>query len=1207
MPFDIAARIEAWRTQLLDTTKRNRLINFKTGRTGGITLVHPDPGELWHHLVVNDAALTFVWQRNLIDLPPEKEPEGENSLTLYEPVEQAPEEASAQDLLERCRRSPRLRPDHLLTDMPDRPLAARLARLALNAKEALTEQGVNTLYVAFGFLRWFESPDSRVEIRSPLLLVPVRLERASVEAPWRLRAEEEDILPNHSLAQLLSNEFRLRLPVPDDTTDPDDPGWRTNYFGEVERCARDHARWEVLDEAALGTFSFQKLAMWQDLGQNSDRITAHALCRAIAGDGDTELRGPADCPTAEELDRTAHAAETFHIRDADSSQHEAIEAAKRGASLVLDGPPGTGKSQTIANVIAEFLAAGKTVLFVSEKAAALIVVQHRLQEAGLGDFCLACHSHKANKRDVVAELGRCLSLPAESVRDVRDDLERLDETRRQVNQYVRELHGVRQPLGLTAFQVHGELARLARLPGTSRCPIPQVLDRDAAYLRRVVEVLSRLPDCRSVFADRDRHPWRGCRAPVYSLTLREDVRHHFSRLAACLGRLAEATTALHQLGFTVARPTRSQGRSSLEAARLVLACPLVPADWFRRDPRPVSEALVQLDDLTRACRRAQAALPEFAPEALRRADPGSLAALSTVPEAPRLVRREGETLQTLRRRLATLGPVLHALQGRALALDQAAQKISELLRTPISPIAVKTLPRLAELAGLVARIGPALQSWWDAGRRKELQGVIGRCQAEALAAQAARAELATRLSPRAFAPESAGLAVQGTRFRSFLMRLLPRWRSLKAEVAGWYPGDLPPTGALLDDLAKVAAYHRRMDYARQVRAQYAADLLAGSDGEPDWDRTLDALQALDRLEQVTKPSPALRAALTSADGLDHSGLVTAGRVLAEQVASLRQSLEGVASEYDLAEVMDGAPANVRLPARDLGTWLGGHWATVSRLAAVVEEVSALLAAGRDLPALLLGPRLHTLVELGKHRTQVAALSGRVWPDQPPREVADRDWSALRGVAEALLRLLDRCGAPLPPAVVRVLTVPDVRARLADAVRGGDAACAEGYEESWRFLAELFDVTQPVSTGLTVEATPLNDLQKWLMERAQDAQRLREWTQFRETEREVKAAGVAPILGEVLGGQVKPEEAGEAFRARFLRLWLDAVYERVPALRQFTTDSHERLIARFRELDRRAIASAAARIRALQLSRPDRPRVVGGRRPGRRNWAPCCAR
>ena len=172
------------------------------------------------------------------------------------------------------------------------------------------------------------------------------------------------------------------------------------------------------------------------------------------------LKVPEGLPRARDLDAVAHPATTYHILDSDSSQHEAIEAVKRGASLVLDGPPGTGKSQTIANIIAEFLAMGKSVLFVSEKSAALEVVKRRLDKRGLGDFCLECHSHKANKKQVIDELGRCLNLPAETYKDHSEDLNRLFDTRQALNEYVRALHEVRQPLGLSAFQVHGRLAAI---------------------------------------------------------------------------------------------------------------------------------------------------------------------------------------------------------------------------------------------------------------------------------------------------------------------------------------------------------------------------------------------------------------------------------------------------------------------------------------------------------------------------------------------------------------------------------------------------------------------------------------------------------------------------------------------------------------------------------------------------------------------------
>jgi very-short-patch-repair endonuclease len=1195
-PFDIVSKVEAWRTQLLDLTKRNRLINFKSGRTGGVALVHPDPSDLWHGLIGSAAGLTFAWKRDLIELPPDPEDVASDALTVFDPTE-VPEQKTGQDILERCHHSPRLRDNHLLTELPDRLLAGRLTRLALNSRESLTEQGVTTLYVAFGFLRWFESPDSQVEIRSPLLLVPVRLERDTVASPWKLLAEDVDILPNHTIAQLLAKDFRLKLPIPDDDADTDDPTWRTSYFAEVQRCIRDQYRWEVLDEVALGTFSFQKLAMWDDLTRNCDRIATHDLCRAVAGDSAVELRCPAGLPKPEDLDRELHPAQTFHILDADSSQHEAIVAATRGASLVLDGPPGTGKSQTIANIIAEFLAVGKTVLFVSEKAAALEVVQRRLQDRNLADFCLACHSHKANKRDVVAELGRCLGLVPEKASDPTDGLQRLHEARRQLNDYVRELHAQRPPLGMTVYQVHGELAR-ARLRSASRCPIPNVLERDAAYLRHVSELLAGLAGCRGVITDRERHPWRGCRLTVFSIIVRDDVRHHFGRLAVCLDQAGAAAVALRGLGFCVDSPTPAQWRVSVGSAHGVLACPPVPASWFRGAPKSTAEAVVRLDELTKTYQRTLAGLPEFAPDRLRHTDGNALAAMSAAVVEPHLILRLGETVKLLRERLTSLDASLRELHNLATSVGQAARRIGALLRLTLPAQPVMKLHNLAELANCIARMGPVPHSWWDAGRRQELLAVISRCQADDRTARAARSELAVRLAPRAFAPESAGLAIRASSFRSSLSRVLPQWWwSVKPAVSRWYVEDVPSTTALLEDMGTLATYHRRIDYCWQVREEYAADLAPDERGDPDWDRTLEDLRSVDHLARLTKIPPTLRATLSTNDGLDRRALAAASKELGEHDMALRHDLHLLAQDYDLAEVTDAASGHVRLTTEEFAAWLKVQVDAVGRRILLLEQVIGLLVDGEDLPVAALHERVRCLADLGKLRSPIRDLCERIWPTEPPQDPEERDWSTLRKTAEALLRLLGEGPDPLPPAVVRVLTVPQDRARLTEAVRQSEAACAAGFEESWQFLAGLFDVAQPVSTGIIIEVTPLAELRRWLIERVADAHRIHEWTQFREIERNITHAGVAPILAEVLNGQVKPEEAGETFRARFFGLWLDALYERVPILRQFATDTHERLIERFRDLDRRSVASAAARVRAFQLSRPERPRLLADEAPG----------
>lgn len=1198
MPFDIASQIESWRTQLLDTTKRNRLINFKTGGTGGIVLAHPDPGELWHSLVAGGQILSFPWKRELIDLPEEAEQMDADGLrhpNLFDPDELT-EPPTGFDILDRCRHSPHLRADHILTELSDQRLASRLTRLHLNTQESLTEQGVTILYVAFGFLRWFESPDSHVEIRSPLLLVPVRLERDSVEALWKIQAEEEEILQNHSLIQLLANDFGLRLPtVDDDKTDPDDPTWRTSYFAAIQNRVRHQERWEVLDEAALGTFNFQKLAMWEDLGRNQERIKNHDLCQAIAGNHSIGPRNPSDLPGREELDQKVLPQQTCHILDADSSQHAAIVAATRGANLVLDGPPGTGKSQTIANTIAEFLAAGKTVLFVSEKMAALEVVKRRLDAKGLGDFCLACHSHKANKREVIDELGRCLSIAPEAFRDPSDELRQLFDARTQLNAYVRELHALRLPLKKSAYKVHGQLAGLVRLTSTSRCPIPKIMEHDSAYLDKITDLLARLPDCRPVIENQAHHPWRGCRAIVSSQTLRTDVEHHFSRLAACLEPILKGSAILHKLNFCGNAPTLTDWLTSLKNAQRALACPQLPANWFKTDPQSVAGAYIQLDRVTQNYRQVRASLAEFAPDSLRAVDPNTLNELTTPTDDKflGLLPHADDSVRTLGQRLTRVSNELRELQRQAEITDQALQRVVALLPESIPPQPVKGLRKFAEFAGMIARMKPVKRSWWDPARRQVLQQVITRRQEELRSAQELQVELMTRLSPQAFAPENAPLAAQGTRFGSFLARLLPRWWSFKGKVANWYTQGMPKRAALLDDLGKLARFHRCIDFCRQVQAQYAADLVVDEGGQPDWEATFEGLGSVQRLEQFIKKVPqALQAILSTGGSLDRESLMAAASALAQSVTILRQQMDVAGQEYDLREVLEDSSLQVR----NLSKWVEPQLASLVRKAATLERVVGLLTEGRDVPTAILPQKLRALTELARLRAEIVHLRDRLSLSEESKGLEEYDWSSLRERAEGLLRFLIAWRRPLSPPIVAALTVPEVRSHLEEAVRGGIAARASGFDESWRFLTEFFDPDLEVSTGIVIGRASLTDLRKWLTDRATDAHRIDEWTQFCEIKHEVTQAGVATILTEVLQGQVKVEEASDVFRARFLRLWLDGLYEQVSALRQFRTDNHERLIEKFRELDRRSVQGGSARIRNLLLTRTDRPSAGSGDAP-----------
>lgn len=255
--------------------------------------------------------------------------------------------------------------------------------------------------MAIGFLEWYEDDDSSLSYRAPLILIPVQLERFKLDPKthcykFMLSYTEEDIETNLSLSEKLSRDFDLKLPELREDVLPEE------YFIEVSNLIGSYRRWRIVREMVVGMFSFAKILLYKDLDSDNwpdeYKIAEHEKIREILRTKETEQG--TDCIIYEEehnLDEDEHASRLPVILDADSSQMSAIVDALRGRDLVIEGPPGTGKSQTIANFVATALHEGKSVLFIAEKKAALEVVRRRLDNCGLGDFCLELHSTKTQK------------------------------------------------------------------------------------------------------------------------------------------------------------------------------------------------------------------------------------------------------------------------------------------------------------------------------------------------------------------------------------------------------------------------------------------------------------------------------------------------------------------------------------------------------------------------------------------------------------------------------------------------------------------------------------------------------------------------------------------------------------------------------------------------------------------------------------------
>ncbi len=342
----------------------------------------------------------------------------------------------------------------LQTNLAQEPLDRRLLKLFREARTFEEEQGVNILFLAVGFLHWFEDPRSQERSSAPLLLVPVSLERRQGRDPFVLRGRDDDLMLNISLAEKLRAEFSLALPEL-----PDDDWLPSSYIGQVAAAVSGQRRWDVEPNGiGLGFFTFSKFLMWRDLDANSwpdtTGLLGNRLVAKLLGEAPPQESEPPLAADDEPIDRQIDLAAAIHVVDADSSQALCIEEGRLGRDLVVQGPPGTGKSQTIANIIAAAAHDGKTVLFVAEKAAALEIVHSRLKSVGLEPLCLELHSKKATKLSVVASLDRSLqplganAIDGRTVADLRAARDRL-------NRWSATLHREIRRSGRTPYQVIG--------------------------------------------------------------------------------------------------------------------------------------------------------------------------------------------------------------------------------------------------------------------------------------------------------------------------------------------------------------------------------------------------------------------------------------------------------------------------------------------------------------------------------------------------------------------------------------------------------------------------------------------------------------------------------------------------------------------------------------------------------------------------------
>ena len=490
-----------WERKLLDLTLRNNLLNLKL--TSGIVPFMCGDVVSLEKAVTNNSDFRVCprptdWDSDLL------------SDGLYKIINALdPIYDMVQDELIHKRIRTQLDEEHLKERLTDLYRASRIS---------LEENGANTLYIALGLLKWYDGNteyDDKAHY-APILLIPVEIVKKSASSGYVIRGRGEETMVNITLLEFLRQMHGINISGLDYLHRNNGGIDSSLVFNVVRRAVMDMKKWDVLEYAVLGNFSFSKFIMWSDIHNNpkmldDSKIVSSLMSGMLDKDIDVKMDDEGN------LDDQLKAEDIVLPISADSSQIDAITASLSGKSFILHGPPGTGKSQTITNIIANALYRGKKVLFVAEKRAALEVVQNRLKAIGLAPFCLELHSNKAKKSSVMEQFKKITEITAvQSPEQYKVDATRINAVRGEMNSCVKSLHKV-HPLGLSLYDC---IARYESLGGSVPCfdfPISKAADLTSTCLSDMKAALSELKVVLDIVGVPIDNPLYGIKCTEYSM------------------------------------------------------------------------------------------------------------------------------------------------------------------------------------------------------------------------------------------------------------------------------------------------------------------------------------------------------------------------------------------------------------------------------------------------------------------------------------------------------------------------------------------------------------------------------------------------------------------------------------------------------------------------------------------------------------------